>query len=118
MTVVDANGCSDVYTGDVVIGDIFQVFIPNTFTPNGDGINDVFYVNGADIDPNDFEVIIFNRWGDVVHKSSNPNEVWQGEDHADSLYFAQDGVYQYVIKVGSLSTSERRELSGFVLLLR
>ena len=118
MTVVDANGCSDVYTGDVVIGDIFQIFIPNTFTPNGDGINDVFYVNGADIDPNDFEVIIFNRWGDVVHKSSNPDEVWQGEDHDGSLYFAQDGIYQYVIKVGSLSTSERRELSGFVLLLR
>lgn len=118
MTVLDNNGCSDVYIGNVVIGDIFQIFIPNTFTPNGDGINDVFFVDGADIDPNDFEVIIFNRWGDVVHKSNDPNEVWLGEDHIGSMYYAQDGIYQYVIKVGALSTSERRELSGFVLLLR
>jgi hypothetical protein len=54
----------------------------------------------------------------VVHKSNDPKEVWLGEDHIGSMYYAQDGIYQYVIKVGALSTSERRELSGFVLLLR
>lgn len=118
LLVVDQNNCRDILRSTVVINDIFQVFIPNSFTPNNDGINDVFFVNGADIDEKEFELIIFNRWGDVVFQTNDPHEVWQGSATNTSEYFAPDGLYQYRVKVGSASTTERFEKRGTVLLIR
>jgi gliding motility-associated-like protein len=118
LTVTDNNGCSDIYLGNVLIGDIFQVYIPNTFTPNGDGINDVFFVDGADIDPNTFEITIFNRWGDVVYTSNDPSGVWLGGYYNNSEFFAPNGAYNYILKARSKSTTERKELKGVVYLLR
>lgn len=80
-------GCADsAYAFLEVIG---QELVPNVFTPNGDGVNDLFYV----IAPvRDFDVTIFNRWGREVYKyncnqCSQKDKGWDGSGHADGTYY-------------------------------
>ncbi|MFZ4785405.1 MAG: PKD domain-containing protein [Flavobacteriales bacterium] len=117
LTVTDIHNCTDIYLGDVVIADLFQYYIPNSFTPNGDGINDVWQLYGTDIDESRFVLQVFNHWGDVIFETADPNVVWTGAVKGGD-YFAQDGIYQWRAKVISKTTGERKELEGHLLLLR
>jgi gliding motility-associated-like protein len=90
------------------------VYIPNSFTPNNDGINDIWYpeINGW----TEVETIVFDRWGQVVFTSENPNTPWVGEIR-NGDYFAADGVYSYLIKA-KFTSGEAREFNGFIVLIR
>jgi gliding motility-associated-like protein len=90
------------------------VYVPNSFTPNGDGINDVWYpeISGW----TEMETLVFNRWGEIIFSSSNPNTPWIGEVRSGS-YFAPEGVYSYVIKA-KFTSGEAREFNGFISLIR
>ena len=90
------------------------VYVPNSFTPNGDGINDVWYpeINGW----TEVETLVFNRWGEIIFSSSNPNSPWMGEVR-NGDYFAPEGVYSYVIKA-KFTSGEAREFSGLICLIR
>ena len=119
LVVTDANGCSSQITRIIEIYDMFALYIPTAFTPNNDGVNDAFFVEGADIDPNRFEMQIVNRWGNLVFKTTDVNEVWYGPAAGESEHFAQDDVYFYRVVVYSLSNpAERKEINGSVLLTR
>ena len=99
LTVVDTNGCQSAVTREVEIFDFFNVFIPNSFTPNNDGFNDIWAVYGSDIDPDRFEMTVYNRWGQLVFETTDPSRV--GSDRPtmkclpEQWYFAQDGVFAY-----------------------
>ena len=58
LTVTDTMGCTDTYTDSIVVNDIFTFYIPNTFTPNGDGTNDVFLPKGLMVDANHYQMEI------------------------------------------------------------
>lgn len=118
LIVTDANGCADEIIGNVEIDDIFQIYVPNAFTPNNDGVNDVFFVSGADIDPNDFEFSVFNRWGELVFSTTDPNVAWTGEFQEDGEYYVPNGTYNWIARIGSLSTSEVAELTGYIHVFR
>jgi gliding motility-associated-like protein len=83
VAVVDSNGCkNNAQVQVIVICKNANVFVPNTFSPNGDGSNDVFYVRGKGLDRVK-SLRIFNRWGEVVFEQSNfpvndPNYGWKG----------------------------------------
>lgn len=117
LIVTDANGCIDEVSGIIDIDDIFNIFIPNSFTPNGDGINEVFFVAGSDIDESRFSIQVFNRWGHVVFESKDPNAVWTGNDQLGE-YFVPNGIYNYRCVVVSESTGVRKEMDGFINLMR
>lgn len=117
LMVIDQNQCMDVEVHPVVINDVLNIYIPNSFTPNNDGVNDVFKVEGTDIRKSDFELTIFNRWGDVVFYSNDPETPWLG-NHKNGAYFVQEEVYNYLLKVAAGSSSETRELKGTVTVLR
>jgi gliding motility-associated-like protein len=117
LTVTDANGCTDQITRIIVINDLLNIYIPNSFTPNNDGLNDVFYVLGTDVDPDRFEIQVFDRWGGIVYESTDINDVWDGSV-SGGAYYAQNEVYVWRAVVHSLSTAERVELNGTVTLLR
>jgi gliding motility-associated-like protein len=71
VSFIDSNGCKN--TGDIqiiVICKNANVFVPNTFSPNGDGNNDVFYVRGRGLDRVK-SLRIFNRWGEIVFEQQN-----------------------------------------------
>lgn len=87
---ISPEGCT---ARDSVFLDVFYpVYIPTAFTPNNDGVNDAFRIEG--VEPRGFWLEIFNRWGDVVFYSEDPNEPWIGNNQMlDSDHFVPDGVY-------------------------
>jgi gliding motility-associated-like protein len=119
LVVTDENGCSSQVTRYVEIFDLYNLFIPTSFTPNNDGVNDAFGIKGTDIDPNRFVLQVFNRWGEQVFETKDPEGVWHGPATQDSEYYVQDNIYMYRVVVYSLSLSgNRREITGYVTVLR
>ncbi len=100
---VSQEGCS---ARDSVFLDVFYpLYIPTAFTPNNDGVNDAFQVEG--VEPRGFWLEIFNRWGDQVFYSEDPNEPWIGNNQLlNSDYFVPDGIYlwrmRYELKDGPI----------------
>ncbi len=117
LIVTDGNGCTDQRTKTIIINELLNVYVPNSFTPNNDGVNDVFFVQGTDIDPTRFELSVFNRWGERVFHSKDINEVWDGSVNGGA-YYAQNEVYTWQLIVYALTTVERYELSGSVVIMR
>lgn len=74
---ISTQGCVDSLTAKVIVGPAGKIFVPNAFTPNGDGLNDCFNVRSA-IGSTSFELAIFNRWGERVYYSKNPADCWDG----------------------------------------
>ena len=91
-----------------------EIYVPNAFTPDGDGLNDIFKARGIDIAT--FNMKIFNRWGDLVFESNDMNEGWNGGTR-NSDYYCPPGMYQYII-VAQEEQGEVFELSGHVVLIR
>lgn len=90
-----------------------EPFVPNAFTPNNDGINEVF-MPVFDCEDNDFVLRVFNRWGDKIYDSENTGRGWNGGLNG---YYAQDGMYIYEVEF-SASSVERKKLRGTFTLLR
>lgn len=90
--------------------------VPNAITPNGDGMNDMLLVDELIFDAVDFpqsEMVIFNRWGDVVFRASPYNNDWRGQSNSgDDL---PEGTYYYVLR---LDISEGEVMKGDVTILR
>ena len=95
------RGCKD--TADIVIEVIpdFALYIPNTFTPDGNGLNDIFQPLGVGIDEDSFRMDIFDRWGENIFSSSNFRKGWDGTVKGNSK-LAPQGVYTYKIFVRDL----------------
>ncbi|MCB0793335.1 MAG: gliding motility-associated C-terminal domain-containing protein, partial [Flavobacteriales bacterium] len=74
VTLTDTNGCTATDVASVIV--VGSLYAPNTFTPNGDGINDRFLVLGTEIA--DFSLLIFNRWGEKIFESDDLREGWDG----------------------------------------
>ena len=81
--VTDQYGCSD--TAQTYIWSIGVEDYYNIFTPNGDGVNDIFYVPVTFLKT--YHVEIFNRWGDKVYEWNDASEGWDGGDQPDGVYF-------------------------------
>jgi gliding motility-associated-like protein len=90
------------------------VFVPNSFTPNGDGQNDFFMPVGES--GNIVSVEVFSRWGEILFQSKNvPNPMWDGTNGKN---ICPDGTYFYVIKYRIPRTGEEGSQQGYVTLMR
>ena len=123
LMVTDTNGCESMATRVIDIDDFFNIYIPSAFTPNNDGFNDLWTVYGSDIDPDRFELSIFNRWGERVFHTTDINQGWMGQSDDEATdptqqYFSGDGTYVYRVVFYSESTNEKREVRGYINLTR
>lgn len=84
LTVTDANGCASVAEATVTVA--FDLRIPEGFSPNGDGINDLFVIRGLEAFPGS-TLQIFNRWGGVVFETTRYNNDWDGDNLPAGTYF-------------------------------
>jgi gliding motility-associated-like protein len=94
LMVTHANGCTDALVREITLRAIDDLYIPNAFSPNNDGINDEFRSFGPLGGRQDFELAVFARWGDRVFYSNDPNEGWNGRQHNTGTLLPQ-GVYIY-----------------------
>ena len=109
-SLTDAYGC--IVYDTVRISLDGALYVPNSFSPNSDLKNDVFKVSAEDILT--FEILIFNRWGELIYESTNINEGWDGTyKGVDS----QIGTYIWKLKYSDINTKDK-EVIGHVSLIR
>ncbi len=93
-------------------------FIPNTFTPNGDDLNSTFtpcFTSG--IDPQDFWMIIYDRWGNVIFESHDAKKGWKGT-LGENGPFVTEGIYNWKIFFTEILSKDKRKISGDVLIIK
>jgi gliding motility-associated-like protein len=97
-TVVDVNGCRNTDQITIRVKKTRKVFISTAFSPNEDGINDIFFIQGSDRQIKTIKkFVIYNRWGDLVHEAVNfkpndPSKGWDGNFHGEKM---NPGVFVY-----------------------
>ncbi|MES2590351.1 MAG: PKD domain-containing protein [Bacteroidota bacterium] len=96
LIVHNANGCYDTIPHTVFIGPEFTFFIPNAFTPNGDGINDKFYGSGVGI--TEYDLWIFDRWGNTIFHGDDLDDQWNGKANSGDAV-AQIDVYVWKVEL-------------------
>lgn len=106
--------CIDTTTQTIIIEPDFIFYIPNAFTPNDDGINDAFTGKGIFI--NEFEMAIFDRWGNLIYKTDDINKPWDGRAN-QGKEAAQADVYVYAVKVTDFKL-KKHTYKGIVTLVR
>lgn len=113
LKVSDRNGCSNSRTEYIFIGSALRYFIPNAFSPNGDGHNDGFKPLGIEY-VNEYVFTVYNRWGEIVFRSMNPQEGWDGTYMQEPC---AAGVYIYTLELRDFFFRYQNQ-EGSVLLLR
>jgi gliding motility-associated-like protein len=96
LGIINPHGCVDTAIDCIVIDPIFALYIPSAFSPNGNGLNDVFMAKGNDVKT--FEMYIFDRWGAELFHSTSINDGWPGTVNGGSS-ICQEDTYIYLIKV-------------------
>lgn len=115
MLVITSNhGCLDTAYDDILVKDILTLYIPNAFTPDDNGINEVFMPYGNEIDPDHYQMMIFDRWGEMVFKTNNPEIGWDGK--VDGSIPLDDAVFSYVIVYQDRNGLSQKKIGSVTLL--
>lgn len=110
VEIANNAGCRASDTINVTEDCIDDILVPNTFTPNGDGINDLFSVSGSETES--FSMYVYNRWGNLIHQS-NDRGGWNGTINGKP---APVGIYAYKIVYKTLYSAAERERTGSILI--
>jgi gliding motility-associated-like protein len=111
-------GCSDSTSLYIGFDPGLVYYIPNTFSPDGDQFNQTFLpIFTYGIDPYNYQMLIFNRWGEVIFESLNPEFGWDGTFGMQGNP-AQNGTYTYLITIKVPSIDKRQTIKGHVNLIR
>lgn len=118
LTSSTALGCATSYELSLpVISDPIY-YVPNTFTPDQDEHNQTWFpVFTSGYDPYNFNLKIYNRWGEIVWESNDSKGEWDGTYGSDGRK-VQSGIYTWIIKYANKETDEKKVVSGFVNVLR
>jgi gliding motility-associated-like protein len=117
LIVETTKGCKDTITKVVNVKEGWAIWIPNVFTPNGDGINDIFGPKGYGISK--YTISIFDRWGEEVFTTTDFTQGWDGRVHRTSELFpiCKDDVYTWLINLVN-NQGKSHELKGHVTLIK
>lgn len=108
-----SNNCGSITnTIDLVFDCTYYIYIPKAFSPNADGINDFFKAEGAGIE--EFEMYIYNRWGDLLFHTNDLNQQWNGLYKNKSAPIA---TYIWIIKVKDV-TGKYHNLKGYFTIIK
>ena len=113
-TVLDQFGCRQTATKNVNIYSNCYLAVPTAFTPNGDGRNDVFRVLNA-VKAEDLELTVFNRWGQLVFRTKDWKQGWDGRINGAPQPTA---VYVWLLRYTHRDTKKRVEQKGSMTLVR
>jgi gliding motility-associated-like protein len=113
LTVTDSVGCVSIYCTTIEINNPAIIDVPNAFSPNGDNVNDVLYVNGYDLETMEFR--IYNRWGQLVFESDRLEYGWDGTFNGVPQEME---VYAYTLKAKFKNGIETPLRTGNITLLR
>jgi gliding motility-associated-like protein len=111
-------GCSDSTSFYIGFDPGLVYYIPNTFSPDGDQFNQTFLpIFTSGIDPYNYQMLIYNRWGEIIFESLHPEIGWDGSFGLQGNP-AQNGTYTYLITIKVPSIDKRQNIKGHVNLIR
>jgi len=106
VNLIIGNGQDSLVKSEVIhVEKDCPVFVPNIFTPNNDHVNDEFRIRDL---PEQFNLHVFNRWGSLVFKTSEPQDFWNGENENGKL--VSSGTYYYILEL----IAEQKVMKGWV----
>ncbi len=114
LITISSHGCPDTTYKKIIINGESIIYIPNSFTPNGDNINDGFIPISTGI--SQFEMYIFDRWGLQIYHTRDPHSPWNGKVQGHDLT-VQNDVYVYKIYTTEVS-GETHEYIGAVTIVK
>lgn len=110
------DGCADTISQLVVVNEVILYYVPNAFTPDNDDFNEVFKpVFSQGYDPYNYNMLIFNRWGEVLFESNDAEFGWDGTYGGKIV---EDGTYVWKITYKVKDIDKRHIISGHVTLIR
>jgi gliding motility-associated-like protein len=116
LVVSNQYSCTDTVELPIRVNPDYAVYIPNAFTPNGDGINDFFFPQGVGVNPAKFVMYIFDRWGNLIYKTETWPGGWDGTVQGTSRLCQQD---TYVYKIATVNPEGSRQVYvGHINLIR
>ena len=114
LAVETAEGCVDTIERVLTVNSDINFYAPNAFTPDGDEFNQTwkFYVSG--IDEFNFELLIFNRWGEVIWETHDVNAAWDGTYNGVKV---KEGAYTWIARVKDIYTDSKQTFTGSITLV-
>jgi gliding motility-associated-like protein len=108
-------GCADTVEKIVIVLPEIILYAPNTFTPDDDEFNQSWgiYIEGVDI--YNFNLLIFDRWGEIIWETNDPYANWDGTFNGNPV---QQGTYNWTIEVKDAINDKKYQYSGHINLLR
>jgi gliding motility-associated-like protein len=113
LTVINEIGCKDSTHLDITAPPV--LYIPNSFSPNNDGLNDRFVIIGEGVV--EYELFIFNKWGQNVFYTDDISDSWNGKGRQNSGYYGENDTYAYRIRA-RLIDGQRLDFKGTVTMVR
>lgn len=116
LIATNMYGCQDSIRDTVIIQADHIIHFPNAFSPNGDGVNETFFPRGIGIVGDDFQMTIYDRWGDNIFKSDEFTKAWDGYSNKGSK-MAQQDVYVWFVKLRGID-GDIHQYIGHVTLVK
>ena len=117
LEVSTPNGCTDTASQIICIDPDVSIYVPNAFTPNGDGTNDNFIPKSIGIDPTKYELWIFDRWGNMIFYTDDMAKAWDGTVQGGGGKICQIDTYVWKIKATDIM-GKKHNLIGHVSIIR
>jgi gliding motility-associated-like protein len=116
LFVRNSYDCADTACREVRINGDFVVYVPNAFSPDGDGENDIFRPVVQGYDESEYRFMIFDRWGEKVFETDDPEQGWDG--HIKGNGARHSDVYVWKLITKDRFTGKKVKRSGHVTLIR
>jgi gliding motility-associated-like protein len=115
LIVTSDHGCRDTIVKPILVGEDFGLYVPDAFTPNGDGLNDIFTAKGVGVAK--FSMNIFDRWGELLYSTNSIENGWDGKFHSRGGETVKQDVYVWKISATDLQ-GKVHEMAGTVTLMK
>ncbi len=116
LYITHMSGCPDSVIQRIDVAPEIRYHLPNAFTPNSDNVNDLFRGAGIFEGITNFELTIWNRWGELIFETNDPDEAWNGQKYNTGSH-APEGVYVCIVNYTG-PRNNAVQLKGFATLLR
>jgi gliding motility-associated-like protein len=108
-------GCVDTAMQTVIVLPEILLYAPNAFTPDNDEFNQDWGISISGVDIYDFQLLIFNRWGEIIWEANDPAARWDGTYNGTRV---QQGVYTWTIRTKDVINDAKYEWNGFINVLK
>ena len=116
LIAVSKEGCKDTTHHLIRVQDIFTIYVPTAFSPDNDGINDTFFAKGHGVDLDNFNLRVYDRWGELIWETNDMSASWDGKVRSNGK-LVQVGTYTWLITLKSFEGVEYQK-SGAVTVIR